>query len=217
MDFNEFKLNSLGIDKNKFGKIYSFVDFGNVNYWFENDRIDAQGGLLPVGDKMVIDIKKLAEFTALFSERRHFYFGLDLQNKKSIKIISKARQFFDKVATKPIQQIRHYLNGGEEKITTRSINKDKRGDYILIPKCNFDVEICIDVIRFLENYDTFCLFSGDADFVSLCKFLKRKNKKIIIFNAGHVLHTLKKEADLNINAQKIKADVVFIKHRTPLI
>ena len=35
MDINEFKLSTLGIDKEKFGKIYSFVDFGNVNYWYE--------------------------------------------------------------------------------------------------------------------------------------------------------------------------------------
>lgn len=39
MDFQEYKLQQLGITKEKFGRIYSFVDFGNVNHWYENDMI----------------------------------------------------------------------------------------------------------------------------------------------------------------------------------
>ena len=32
MNLSDLKLKNLGIDKNKFGTIYSFVDFGNVYY-----------------------------------------------------------------------------------------------------------------------------------------------------------------------------------------
>ena len=46
MDFEEFKIQSLGIDKEKFGRIFSFIDFGNVNYWFKNDIKNLQGDLL---------------------------------------------------------------------------------------------------------------------------------------------------------------------------
>lgn len=217
MDFEEFNLQNLGIDKKKFGKIHTFVDFGNVNYWYERDERDGEGKPLDEGQKLVVDIEKLSRFIDLFSEHKRFYFGLDHKKKKSIKIISKARQCFNKTITKPIQFIKHYLDSSEEKTTTRYINEDTRGRYIFIPKCNFDTEICIDAIRFLEQYDSLCLFSSDADFTYLLEFLKRKNKKIILFSAGYVSYQLKRKADLNINAQKIKKDVVFIKQKPRLL
>lgn len=211
MDLRELKLTSLEMDKNKFGRIYSFVDFGNVNYWYERDERDENNNILSQGQKLVIDIEKLANFINLFSEHGRFYFGLDLGNSKSIKIISKARQCFDKTVTKLIQKIRHYVSSSEEKDTTRFVNQDGHGRYIYIPKCNFDIEICIDAIRLLDKYDTFCLFSSDADFTYLLDFLKRKKKKIILFSAGYITHRLKEKADLNINAQKIKKEITFIK------
>ena len=36
MNLDEFRLKTLGIDKEKFGRIFTFVDFGNVNYWLFN-------------------------------------------------------------------------------------------------------------------------------------------------------------------------------------
>ncbi len=212
----EFKLKNLGVDKKNFGKIFSFIDFGNVNYWYEWDERDSEGNVLPKNKKLVVDIEKLARFLNLFSEHKRFYFGLDPRRRKSIKIISKSRRYFDKTVTKPVQQIKHYLDSTEEKTTTRAVNKDRKGKYIYIPKCNFDTEICIDAVRFLEKYNTFCLFSSDADFVYLLEFLKRRKKKIILFSAGYVSYRLKRKADLNINAQKIKRDITFIKYRTKI-
>jgi uncharacterized LabA/DUF88 family protein len=161
-------------------------------------------------------VEKLAAFINLFSEHKRFYFGLDKDKIKSIRIISKARDCFDKVVAKPIQKIKHYLDSLEEKTTTRIINQDRDGKYVVIPKCNFDTEICIDAVRFLERYDTFCLFSSDADFAYLLEFLKRKKKKIILFSAGYVSYQLKKKADLNINAQVVKKDITFIKQKPRL-
>ncbi|MFH1129423.1 MAG: NYN domain-containing protein [Patescibacteria group bacterium] len=216
MDLCEFKLENLEIDKNKFGKIYSFVDFGNVNYWYERDERDGDDNVLSQDKKLVVDIEKLAGFINLFSEHKRFYFGLDTTKQKSIKIISKARQYFDKTITKPIQKIRHYLDSSEEKSTTRNIDQDDQGRYVYIPKCNFDAEICIDAIRFLDKYDTFCLFSSDADFAYLLNFLRRRKKKVILFSAGYITHYLKERADLNINAQRIKKGITFIKTKPRL-
>lgn len=216
MDLHEFKLKSLGVDIEKFGRIYSFIDFGNVNYWYERDERDADGNILPYSYKLAVDIKKLSEFLRIFSKHNRFYFGIDSKNKRSIKIISKARQYFDKTITKPIQKIKHYLDESELRITTRQINQDLQGNYIYLPKCNFDVEICIDAVRFLESFDTFCLFSGDADFVYLLEFLKRNNKNNILFSSGHVSYRLKRKADLFINAQTIKKDITFIKQKPRL-
>lgn len=133
--------------------------------------------------------------------------------KKSIRIISKAREHFDKAITKPIQKIKHYLNNNEETKTTRKIDEDKKGKFVYIPKCNFDTEICVDAIRFLNNYDTFCLFSSDADFAYLLNYLKRNRKKVILVKNGFVQYVLLKQADLVINAQDIKKKITYIKQK----
>jgi uncharacterized LabA/DUF88 family protein len=59
-------------------------------------------------------------------------------------------------------------------------------------KCNFDVEISVDVIKMINYCDTFCIFSGDADFVYLKNFLKKQEKKIIIVKGEYITGKLKK-------------------------
>jgi len=213
MDLQEFKLKYLNIEKEKLGKIYSFVDFGNVNKWYEQDRRDGDDNKLEKDKKLAVEIQKLADFINLFSGHSRFYYGFDQDKNKSIHIIVKARKYFNRVITKPIQKIKHYLNDEEIKLNTRIVKEDEKGNYIIIPKCNFDVEICIDAIRLLDRFDTFCLFSSDADFAYLLDFLKRKRKKIILVKGGYAQYALVKYADLVVNAQKIKKYIIFIKPR----
>ncbi|KKS82868.1 MAG: hypothetical protein UV58_C0004G0041 [Candidatus Wolfebacteria bacterium GW2011_GWC1_43_10] len=213
VDLNELKLQSLGIDQDKFGKICAFVDFGNVNYWYEYDERDGEENILDEGSKLVIDIEKLANFVGLFSTHRRFYFGVGLHNEKANVITYKARRFFDKVVTKPIQYIKHYFDMNEEINTTRVIKEDVRGKHIIIPKCNFDVEICLDAVRLINEYDTFALFSSDSDFASLAHFVRERKKKFILFSAGYVSRDLKRRASLNINSQQIKKSITFIKQK----
>lgn len=66
----------------------------------------------------------------------------------------------------------------------------------------------------LDKYDTFCLFSSDADFINLIKFLKSKNKKTILIKGGPALAELKKQADLVISAQEIKKELVVKKQKS---
>jgi uncharacterized LabA/DUF88 family protein len=200
----------------EFGRVLSLIDFANVDYWYENDRFDSDGLALQKYEKLNVDISKLKSFCDLFSVRAKFYYGLDSKKARSIHIITLARTFFTKsnVSTKEIQYIKHYLSELEKPSNTRLITHDNRGEFILIPKCNFDVEICIDAIKLIEKYDTLCLFSGDADFVSLFKFLKGQKKKIILIKGGYALHSLVELADLVKNAQDIKEDLVFIKQKS---
>lgn len=44
-------------------------------------------------------------------------------------------------------------------------------------KCNFDVEIAVDVMDRLDKFDVLVLGSGDGDFVALVKRLKSKLKE----------------------------------------
>lgn len=214
MNLDDLKLINLKIDKEKFGKIYSFIDFGNVNYWYEKDERDSDGNIIEADAKLVIGLQKLADFSHLFSERSRFYYGFDPRNSKSVGFIDKTRFYFDKTITKPIQKIKHYLDDGERKITTRRINNDSLGNFVYIPKCNFDVEICVDAIRLLDQYDTFCIFSSDADFARLIEYLRKKNKKVILIKSGFVQHNLKRAVDLVISAQDIKPYIAFIKQKS---
>ncbi len=73
MDLKDLKLQTLGIDKERFGRIFTFIDYGNVNYWYDKDRRDADGAELLKDQKLIVDIEKLANFVELFSEGKRFY------------------------------------------------------------------------------------------------------------------------------------------------
>ncbi len=218
MDLHEFKQKhireSLGINDD-FGIIYTFIDFANVNHWFDEDQYDADGAMLAQDEKLVIDIEKLREFAALFSTDIRFYYGLDNENAGSFRFIRKNRDIFGKrrVFTKPIQKVRHYLTEDEAMVNTRKIKTDAKGTFVLLPKCNFDVEICVDAIKTVEGYKTFCLFSSDADFVHLVRFLKGKGKKVILIKGGHILHSLRHIVDIVVSAQDIKQYIAIKKAR----
>lgn len=213
MDLNELKLENLEINKEKFGRIFSFVDFGNVNYWYKNDRKDWNENFLKENQKLIINIKKLSKFLNLFSEQKRFYYGWHTRIKSSWHIIIWAEKNGFIKNTKPIQFIKQYLDESEiNDIPSTICKQNENGKFIEVPKSNFDVEISVDSIRLINKYDTFCLLSGDSDFTYLARFLKRNGKKIIIIASGQIFHTLKDEADLYINAQKIKADIAEIKN-----
>lgn len=58
-----------------YGRIFSFIDFSNVNKWFENDNQDWNNKLLAVDEKKSIDLDKLKLFTDIFSNRVRSYYG----------------------------------------------------------------------------------------------------------------------------------------------
>lgn len=222
MDLEEFKKEvirkELGIDE-KFGNTLSFIDFGNMNYWYETDAKDEVGDILPTDKKLVVNIEKLKSFADLFSQSPRFYYGINPQNRGSVGFISTVRNYFgkSKVFTKPIQKIKHHLKDEEAALNTRSVNHDLEGRYVYIPKCNFDVEICVDAIRLLDKYETLCLFSSDADFISLLNYIKTKGKKVILIKSGYVQHNLLKSADIVIGAQDIKKYIAVKKQKSSLV
>ena len=63
----------LGIKLKDFGSIYTFIDFGNVNYWYDDDERDGDGNLMKRSEKLVVGIEKLANFCNSFSDKCRFY------------------------------------------------------------------------------------------------------------------------------------------------
>lgn len=206
---------TLGISKEAFPRILTFVDFGNVNHWFQRDDKDENGEPLPFGVHLNVDLQKIADFLALFSQDTRFYYGHDPESAGSMAFTMAAKHIFGKsrVFTKPIQKIRHYLGSTEIATNTRTVATDAGGDYIRIPKCNFDVEISVDAIRLTNTYDTICLLSSDADFASLLRYLKGKGKKTILIKGGRISGSLGAIVDLIINAQDIKKHITVKKQK----
>ena len=212
MDQTEFILQNLNIEKNIFKRISTFVDFGNVNHWFDRDRAPFFAKPLKNKEKISIDIHKFGSFIDLFSEKKFFYYGIDPKNKASIHIQSIAGQARFKTNTKNIQFIHQYIDQKDFSDQQLALlSTDKRGPYLETPKCNFDVELTIDALRLSGKYDTFALFSSDSDFGVLLSYLKNIGKKIILFHSGPTSFMLKKYADLAINGQRIRENICYIK------
>ncbi len=212
MDLNTFKkeyvLNELGMTED-FGRMLAVIDFGNVTRWFSSDQQDSDNKALMESETLVVNLQGLKSFCDLFTQHARFYYGHDPQKQRSLAFLRATKHIFGKsrVFTKQIQKVRHYLKPEEFDKNTRATFQDSDGEYVRIPKCNFDVEITVDTIRLLSLYDTLVLFSGDADFLSLNRFLRKNGKKVILIKAGHITQDLRKETDKVINAQSIKRHI----------
>jgi uncharacterized LabA/DUF88 family protein len=206
MDLQEFGAQYYFFKPDEFGIIYTFIDFGNVRPWAKE--------FWPEENKfrfcVEIDIEKLSKVCGWVNpKRKFFYYGYfperkDLKNDHSLNIkhrsslyrVVKARQSGFKLRAKEIKMIPRY---------------DENGKYLgKIPKCNFDVEIAMDMLTKINKYDSVMLFSGDSDFGGLLEYLKTKDKKIIVVCTRNRMSTeLEAVADKFIPAETLKS---FLKY-----
>ncbi len=220
MDLLELKRqhlhDTLGIADAAFPRILTFVDFANVNHWFDNEVYDLDGALLQKGQSVEIDIEQLKSFLDCFSTDVRFYYGHDPASTGSMAFNRATKHVFGnhRVFTKRIQQIRHDLTAADSVTNTRLVHSDDKGNFVWIPKCNFDVEISVDAMRLINAYDTLCLLSGDADFAALVQHLKAKEgKKVILIKGGRIDGSLGRLLDLKIDASQVKSHIAQIKQR----
>lgn len=212
MDLHDFKRNYYLFDPEGYGRIFVFVDFGNVRPWAKDFWPEENKYRICVE----IDIEKLAEMCNLVApQKKFFYYGHfpkfdDLPEeheknekyRKSIFRLDKASKCGFTTRTKDIKMIPEY---------------DETGKFLgKHPKCNFDVEIAMDTITKINQYDTVVLLSGDSDFGRLLGYLKSKRKKIIIISTRNRMSTeLEKVADKFIPAEKFKNSLIYDKKYTP--
>jgi len=92
------------------------------------------------------------------------YNDINLVKKKKRGYFRKLRSFGFVVRYKPVRRI-----------------YDKEVSQYKL-KCNFDVELTMDVMDVLsnKNVDVFILCSGDGDFVKLLRHVKNRGKKIVV-------------------------------------
>lgn len=100
----------------------------------------------------------------------------------------------------------------EVSIKFKCVKCQKDNDVPIERKADFDVEISVDAVDWINNYDTLVLFSGDSDFVYLTKYLKRRTKKIIILSRrGHVADELRKSRNVDYYQDIFKLRKEFLK------
>ena len=163
--------------------IFAYLDLTNMFHWQ-----DVLGWKFRIEDVM----KQLFSYPSI--KEIKVYYGLnekDLKNSEAFHNRIKTTGAILK--TKPMKFIPKDINEGlffQRKTRTLfdgNINKkiqelvdelNKSGIIIEEPKCNFDVEMAMDILDDAEKLTAIMLFSGDSDMVAPLGRLKVKGKKI---------------------------------------
>lgn len=142
------------------------VDYGNVQKW--ESSLGWQ-----IGMKELANLIKHFAFGKQYLRR--FYYGSDYGSvERNQVMIPWSQMVYD----------RAQMNRFE--IITKRVKYIVDSNYATgyVKKCNFDVEMAIDSIDQVDNYQKIILFSGDGDMACLLEFLKRKHgKSSVVFGA----------------------------------
>lgn len=160
-------------------RVYVFVDAANILY--------SQQTL-----HWRVDYKKLKEYFEKECNLRaiYFYTGRVGENHKQNSFINKLEQLGYVVKAKEVKRI-----------------KVSKSSYEW--KGNLDVELAIDVLGNINNFDSLILMSGDSDFAPLLDAVKAQHKRVLVMSTkGHVSKELLDRAKY-INLKKLKDFIVF--------
>lgn len=180
-----------------------YIDYANVRPWSE--KLEWH-----------IELKRLKQFLDSFDtiEAVNFYNGYLSGNERSEKEKKEAEDNKYFLRTKPVKILKLSINASSilpdstvllnqfvsrallkkyeittiEYLNERFKDMNKKGEYFIEDmKCNFDVEIGIDMLLDCErnSAETFVLWSGDSDFTDSIEKLMSAGKKVILFATAH--------------------------------
>jgi len=148
----------------------TIVDFGNVEKW-----------KFSLG--WSIDINNLSRLIKRFSlnrqSNRRFYYGSDYgKDEKATILFEWSRLILERAQWNKLEVVTKrvkYIHSPDNKFGFEK-------------KCDLDVEMAIDLIKYRDDYDTIVLFSGDGDLMHAIRYLKdRYGKDCMVFGArNHV-------------------------------
>lgn len=96
------------------------------------------------------------------------------------------------VRKKPLKQIRVE--------TERGVVVEEKG--------NMDVEMSIDVVNQVKNYDEAIFFTGDSDFLALVRYIHSRSKKVHVYSSrNNVSSELRTGADSYTDILRIADDI----------
>ncbi len=162
-------------------KTYVFIDASNIYYSQKK-----------VGWK--VDFLKLIRYLQAQTDLRRIYFytAYDPNQPKQRKFLDFLEIIGYVVRTKKVKFIKDMTleDGG-------------------FHKGNLDVELTIDAVHNINNYQTLILCSGDSDFEALLKYAKSFRKNcIVVSTKNHVSVELLKQAKF-VDLKKLKDFVLF--------
>ncbi len=163
------------------GRVFVFIDAANILYSQQT-----------LGWR--VDYKKLKGYFEEECDLRalYFYTGNVGDNQKQSSFLQK-------------------LNGLGYNVRSKEVKRIKISNNTYEWKGNLDVELTIDVLANLNNFDTLILMSGDSDFASLLDAVKKSGKRVIVMSTkGHVAKELLERAKY-INIKKLKEWIAFTK------
>lgn len=105
-----------------------------------------------------------------------------------------------------------FLKRNGYRLVTKRIKEINAGTPTRTRKANFDVEISVDAVSWIKNYNTCVLFSGDSDFNYLIRFLKKNKKRIVVISERwHVSRELVRAADFYHDLHFFKNEFVVLR------
>jgi uncharacterized LabA/DUF88 family protein len=158
------------------GKTAVFIDAANI----ELSAKDLQ---------FRIDYQKLKEFLERQGEIIYLgFYTVRFETKPHDNFLTVLKKLGYKLVTKPV----------------KIIKKEKHQSHVR--KANFDVEIAVEAMKRVNQYESLVLFSGDSDFEYLLKELKKQGKKVFVVSLKyHIAKELIRSADYYFDLKKIKA------------
>lgn len=205
------------------GETLVFIDYANIKAWAADKK-------LFIDLKVLYDILKTAG-----AEKIIFYYGTDPKNPSAFAFFNKLRTFGFEVITKPVKYLKislldllgkrinqewlKKLSPKTKKALFTEVQRlERKSIKLYSPKANFDVEATLDMILFSDKFDNFVLFSGDGDFAPVVKYLRSKNKQVVVisgrkFLAGELLDAASRFITLERLASKTKG--LLTKARPP--
>jgi len=95
-----------------------------------------------------------------------------------------------------------------KKVIKRISSSNSKYEDGYIEKGNMDVELVIDAVHTVDDYDTAILFTGDSDFLELVKFISSRGKKAFIYSSKNsVSSELRTGADGYIDLLSIDNEI----------
>lgn len=208
------------------GNARVYIDYANVRPW--SDKLGWH-----------IEIKRLKQFLDSFDNIKavNFYNGYLAGSDRSEKEKTEAEDNKYILRTKPVKIMNFSINASSvpsdstalldqfikrslirkyevstiEYLNERFRDMNKKGElYVEDRKCNFDVEIGVDMLLDCErnNADTFVLWSGDSDFADSIEKLIAAGKKVVLFatarKVSRELSALSSDGLMIFDIQKIR-------------
>lgn len=168
------------------GKVYVFIDVENVFYSQRNL------GWRISYERLMLYLKKECGDLKCF-----IYTGLDEKN-------SAQKKFLDML------DINGYI------LRTKTIKKINLGNDKYKWKSNLDVELALEMVEFIEKYDTLILMSGDSDFATPIDKIKAKGKRIIVMSTRGRISKELLERGKYIDIKKLKNEIAQKKSRAAM-